>query len=82
MEQLNKFRDMITFGLMFVVGFIWMETQYVDAGELKQYINAQSDQEIFYLEQKKLRLEKENKTLETEDQLLLDRLKREQANQK
>ena len=82
MEQLNKFRDMITFGLMFVFAFIWMETQYVDAGELKQYIESQASNEIFYLEQKKLRLEREGKQLDTEDQLLLDRLKREEANQK
>ena len=73
---------MIAFGLMFIVGFIWMETQYVDAGELKQYIDARASNEIFYLEQKKLRLAKEGKELETEDQLLLDRLIREQANKK
>jgi len=82
MEKLKDFRDMLTFGALFVLGFIWMETQYVNASELQQYIIKQTDNEIFYLEQKKKRLERDNKKLELEDELLLDKLKREQPKEK
>ena len=82
MEKLKDFRDMLTFGALFVLGFIWMETQYVNASELQQYIIKQTDNEIFYLEQKKKRLERDNKKLELEDELLLDKLKREQPKKK
>jgi len=82
MEKLKDFRDMLTFGAIFVIGFIWMETQYVNASELQQYIVKQNDNEIFYLEQKKKRLEREGKKLELEDELLLDKLVREQPKKK
>jgi len=82
MEKLKDFRDMLTFGAIFVIGFIWMETQYVNASELQQYIVMQTDNEIFYLEQKKKRLEREGKKLDLEDELLLDKLVREQPKKK
>ena len=74
-NKIKDFKELLAFGAMCVLAFIWMESQYVNASELKQYIQQDIEFQVYYLEQKKLRLEAEGKKLPLEDEALLRKLK-------
>lgn len=73
-DKLSEFRSIISFGLIFVIAFIWMETQYVNASEFNQYQENDLVAQIEYLRDKQLRLKQEDKYLTFEDQRQLERL--------
>jgi hypothetical protein len=59
-----------------------MENKYVDAAELSQFISRDLENQIYYLEQKQIRLNQQGKLLDLEDKALLERLKRDLSRQK
>lgn len=81
-QTLNQFRDVIQFGALFIVGFIWMESQYVDASELKAYIDRDIENQIYFLVQKRERLRDEGKQLPQEERALLEKLRQDLAKEK
>ena len=58
---------------MFFGAFLWVQTNYVDAMDFKQYQYDMVEAEVNYLKDKKLRLEKGLQELEYEDQRQLER---------
>lgn len=76
-ESLKDFKELIGFGVMCVLAFIWMENKYVDAAELSQFISRDLENQIYYLEQKQIRLNQQGKQLDLEDKALLERLRRD-----
>ena len=78
MEQLNKFRDMIAFGLMFIMGFIYLQTNFVSAGDFIEQQLEEKEEEANYLRDKELRLQKQTpaQELQFEDKRQLERLEK------
>ena len=78
MEQLNKFRDMIAFGLMFIMGFIYLQTNFVSAGDFIEQQLEEKEEEANYLRDKELRLQKQlpPQELQFEDKRQLERLEK------
>ena len=78
MDQLNKFRDMIAFGLMFVMGFIYLQTNFVSAGDFVEQQLEEKEEEASYLRDKELRLQKQqpSQELQFEDKRQLERLEK------
>ena len=81
MEQLNKFRDMIAFGLMFIMGFIYLQTNFVIVrhgfSRIEQQLE-EKEEEANYLRDKELRLQKQlpPQELQFEDKRQLERLEK------
>ena len=66
----------VTIGSILAMGFavlLWAQATFVAGADFTQYQYYEVEDEIIYLEDKKLRLEKQGKTLEYEDQRQLDR---------
>lgn len=68
----------VTIGSILGMGFavlLWAQATFVAGADFTQYQYYEVEDEVNYLEDKKLRLEQQDKTLEYEDQRQLDRQK-------
>ena len=76
-DKLNEYKNIISFIAMIIAGYVWIEANFVDAGELKEYRRYETESEYNYYKDKQLRLEQEDKKLNFEDMRRLERLKDE-----
>ena len=69
---------MIAFGLMFVMGFIYLQTNFVSAGDFVEQQLEEKEEEASYLRDKELRLQKQqpSQELQFEDKRQLERLEK------
>jgi len=77
-RQIIMLEKIITLGSILAMGFgvlLWAQSSFVDAMDFKQYRYSEAEDEINYLEDKKLRLEQSGAQLSFEDKRQLDRLK-------
>jgi len=76
-DKLNEYKNIISFIAMIIAGYVWIEANFVDTGELKEYRRYETESEYNYYKDKQLRLEQEDKKLNFEDMRRLERLKDE-----